>query len=89
MNLPEKGPLLPAETRWISHYLSIERLLDLHSTIDLIVAEDMLRPVNQRMIVRGNTKSKERARKVLATIHDPVFWTELVKYVNIDIDKSK
>lgn len=75
----KKGLILPAATRWTSTYLACERALDLQKTIALVVAEDMHKPRNERMIVRGDARTKERAEKALAIVNDPVFWTELAK----------
>lgn len=79
MGKSEISPLLPAQTRWTSHYLCIMRLLELMSTINALVAEDDDR--QDSILVTGDAKSKLKGIRIKEIVHNGVFWNDLLRCV--------
>ena len=68
-------------TRWISHYLSYRRLLELRDFIMHIISQDRLRlrAGKESQLVTGNADAKAKANKVLAILDKPTFWYRLTR----------
>jgi hypothetical protein len=68
-------------TRWTMHYLAYQRLRELHTVFVIIVEADEKRPIKDRLVVTGDTKSKVKATAMVKLIKDPKFWDALFVYV--------
>ena len=62
-------------TRWTAHYLAYRRLLELHGTLKVVVANDEEKRAEDKIVVTGDAKAKAKARKMVKLISDePLFW---------------
>lgn len=71
-------------TRWTAHYQAYKRMLELRASLVAIIAADDARPSDKKLIVTGDRKAKDQARKMITIIMDPVFWHALTRYVFLD-----
>ncbi|TFK24427.1 hypothetical protein FA15DRAFT_592446 [Coprinopsis marcescibilis] len=76
-----KSILRAVLTRWTSHYLAFNRLLELQQTLDLVVLQDAMKPADQKLIVIGDAAAKNWAKKMIEIIKDSSFWLGLVRVV--------
>jgi hypothetical protein len=69
--------ILPVITRWTAHYLSCRRLLEVSTAIRACG----LRHKETLVLCAGNkADAKAKARSIIATTQDDMFWTRLAKY---------
>lgn len=68
-------------TRWTMHYLAYRRLRELRNVIITVVEDDERKPIKDSQVVTGDTKAKEKARKMVKVIKNPRFWNALSMYV--------
>ena len=62
-------------TQWTAHYLAYHRLLELHGTLKVVVANDEEKRAEDKIVVTGDAKAKAKARKMVKLISDePLFW---------------
>ncbi|KAF7971231.1 hypothetical protein HWV62_21648 [Athelia sp. TMB] len=73
---------LKTDTRWLGQYLATARVLKIETALKTCVTRHKDELIK---CTRPKAKQKERARKVLAPINDPVFWTNL-HYINIVLE---
>lgn len=65
---------LPSDTRWLGQYLATARVLKIEKALRTCVT----RHEDELVKCAGpKVKQKDRARRILAPINDPMFWTNL------------
>ncbi len=81
LNKPPVSVLRIILTRWTAHFLAYCRLLELRQTLQVIATQEENRPDDQKLIIKGNRETKERARKMMKLIQNPVFWYSIARFV--------
>ncbi|KAJ3755689.1 hypothetical protein EV360DRAFT_49312, partial [Lentinula raphanica] len=66
-------------TRWTSHYIAFDCLLDLCPTLVFIVSRDKITAPSQ--LVTGDAASKQKARGMLSLIEETNFWLAIARCV--------
>ena len=68
-------------TRWTAHYLAFSRLLELQHPLKVLVSHDAMAAPDKKILVPsgGSAANKRKAREMIATIEDPVFWHSLAR----------
>lgn len=66
-------------THWTAHYLAFRQLLDLQTTLDILVEQER-KHGNDAKIVTGDATSGQKARRMLELIEDPLMWHILARY---------
>jgi hypothetical protein len=74
-----KSVLRAVLTRWTSHYLAFQRLIELRDGLMAIVYEDRARSADQKRIVIGDKKTREKSEAMINVIVDSAFWIALVR----------
>jgi hypothetical protein len=64
-------------TRWTAHYLAYKRLLELKWVLETVTQQDALRLANEQILVSGDAKAKEKARKIIMIAEDADFWQSI------------
>ena len=67
-------------TRWMAHYQSYARLLDLRSVLFAVVDMDARQPEKDRCVIAGDAKAKKKAKEMVTLIQNDAFWKALVRY---------
>lgn len=72
----------PVPTRWTAYYLAYRRLLDLKTTLELIIAEDASKdPVDRQVIPeQGDRAAREKAVKMVDLIRRADFWQSISRF---------
>lgn len=76
---PTRAVIRAVITRWTAHYQAYKRLLELHTSLLVLVSSENARPPEKKMIVTGDSKSQKRATKMLKIITNPVFWHAITR----------
>ena len=77
-----KSVLRAVLTRWTSHYMAFHRLLELRTTIQGIMYEELAKRPEKQMILVGDKKARTRSTQMIAIIQDSLFWHSITRYVN-------
>ncbi|KAI0049656.1 hypothetical protein FA95DRAFT_1488644, partial [Auriscalpium vulgare] len=64
-------------TRWTSHYLAYDRLLELQPALRALVSTDELRGSSNSQVITGDASAKRRATRMVGIIKDSAFWDAL------------
>lgn len=64
-------------TRWTMHYQAYRRLRELRNVIVTVVEEDERLPVKESRVITGDTRAKEKAKKMVKLIKNSRFWDAL------------
>ncbi|KAJ6612743.1 hypothetical protein B0H10DRAFT_1807010, partial [Mycena sp. CBHHK59/15] len=70
-------------TRWTTHYLAYQRLLELRPALESIVITDSMHP--KLDLIKGDTKAKAKAKRMMALIKNVSFWHALARYLAVFI----
>lgn len=78
---PSLSVIRPVPTRWTAYYLAYRRLLDLRSTLELIVIADANKQPADRQVIQpsADRASREKAAKMVEIIKSELFWPSLVR----------
>lgn len=68
-------------TRWTMHYQAYRRLRELRNMIITVVEEDEKLPIKESKVITGDTRGKEKAKKMVQLIKNARFWDSLSAYV--------
>lgn len=73
----------PVPTRWTAYYLAYNRLLDLKTTLELVVTEDAMHTDDQKLLIpiSGDSKAHKKAREMVGLLKEDLFWEALLWYV--------
>jgi hypothetical protein len=71
--------ILPALTRWTSHYLSARRLLQLRNHLQVIA---LRRREELRLVAGARREDTEKADRIIGLITQDAFWSRVERYVN-------
>lgn len=63
----------------MAHYQAYSRLLDLCSTLVLVVETDQHWPEKERCVVAGDAKAKRKAMSMVELIKNNTFWRALLR----------
>ena len=62
-------------SQWAAHYLAYCKLLELHGTLNVVVVNDEEKRAEDKIVVTGDAKAKDKVRKMVKLILDePLFW---------------
>ncbi|EIW81491.1 hypothetical protein CONPUDRAFT_37147, partial [Coniophora puteana RWD-64-598 SS2] len=63
-------------TRWTAHFVAYRRLIKLRRTLGTVAGNEILRPDDQKMIITGDKKARQKALTMLLLIQDQSqqFW---------------
>ncbi|KAG1842536.1 hypothetical protein DFJ58DRAFT_665875, partial [Suillus subalutaceus] len=79
------GVIRAVLTRWTAHYLAFRRLLDLRTTLEILVKQERDRDTGDAKIVTGDAASRRKAKQMLELIEEPLMWHILAKYLSHSI----
>ncbi len=81
-NRPPLSVIRPVPTRWTAYYLAYRRLLDLRTTLNLIVAEDASKNPADRQVIpaQGERAAREKAAKMVDLINSATFWQSIARF---------
>ena len=68
-------------TRWTMHYQAYRRLRELRNVIAMVVEADERKPAKESLMITGDAKAKEKAKKMVKLIKNTRFWDALCVYV--------
>ena len=81
-NLSALSVIRAVLTRWTAHYLAYRCLLELRPALESVVANDAMQSRDQdKTVITGDAKAKEKSRQMVAIIKDRAFWHSLTRYV--------
>lgn len=66
-------------TRWTAHYQAYKRLLELHTSLEVLTVKEAARPADKKMVITGDAKAQARSRKMLDIIRNPLLWHALAR----------
>ncbi|KAG1752181.1 hypothetical protein EDB19DRAFT_1627844, partial [Suillus lakei] len=65
-------------TRWLSHYLAYQRLLDVRPSLELLIAKH-----EAEIRSTGDARSRAKTSAAIATIKNPTFWHAMARWKNL------
>jgi hypothetical protein len=73
----------------MAHYMAYRHLLELHPALESVVANDAMQSRDQdKTVITGDAKAKQKSRRMAAIIKDPVFWHSLTWLVLAAVQPS-
>jgi hypothetical protein len=66
-------------TRWTAHYQAYKRLLELQGVLQMLVSAENARPESMKLIVTGDRKAKDHAKRMIEIITNSVFWHSIAR----------
>lgn len=75
--------ILPVITRWTSHYLAVQRLIDVEHAFRQLFLDD--RESELVLCAGEKEEAKEKARNIMEKLKEPEFFSGLRRYVSYPI----
>ncbi|KAG2039987.1 hypothetical protein BDR03DRAFT_833031, partial [Suillus americanus] len=60
--------------QWTAHYLAFRHLLDLRTTLEILVKQEWDHGTGDAKIVTGDAASRQKAKQMLELIEEPLMW---------------